>query len=102
MSTLYRAQVLLEAGQQAQIAELARRQGRSFSEVMREIVQEYLDEQERRSAEQQSAFEKLKAHREEMLAKRNGKPLELDSAALIHEMREERTDELFDHLNPGH
>ena len=100
--TLYRAQVLLEIEQQAQIAELAHQQGRSFSDLVREIVQKYLDEQDELSRERQSAFEQLKAHRAEMLAKRNGQALELEVAILINEMREERDDELTSSLSAGH
>ena len=101
-SSLYRAQILLENEQQAQIAELAQRQGRSFSELMREIVQIYLDEQEALSQTRQSAFEQLKAHRDEMLARRNGKVLELDAAIMIDALREERDDELSTSLSSGH
>jgi predicted CopG family antitoxin len=100
--TLYRAQVLLETEQQAQIAELAHRQGRSFSDLLREIVQKYLDEQAEHSRERQSAFEQLKAHRAEILAARNGQALDLDVQKLIDEMRQERDDELSSNLSAGH
>jgi predicted DNA-binding protein len=100
--SLYRAQILLETEQQAQIAELAHRQGRSFSELVREIVQRYLDEQDQLSGERQSAFDRLKAHREEMLAARKGHALELDVASLIEEMRQERDDEISSSLSTGH
>ncbi len=100
--TLYRTQVLLETEQQAQIAELAHRQGRSISELVREIVQKYLDEQDELSREQLSAFEQLKAHRAEILAARNGHALELEVAKLIDEMRQERDDEISSSLSTGH
>ncbi len=100
--TLYRAQVLLEIEQQAQIAELAHQQGRSFSDLVREIVQKYLDEQEKLYHERQSAYEQLQAHRAEMLARRNGQALVLDVATLINELREERDDELASSLSAGH
>jgi predicted DNA-binding protein len=101
-SSLYRAQILLENEQQAQIAELAQRQGRSFSELMREIVQKYLDEQEALSQTRQSAFEQLKTHRDEMLARRSGKALDLDLTIMIDALREERDDELSTSFSPGH
>lgn len=40
---LYRAQILLEPEQHRRLAEIAREQGRALSEVMREIVRDYLD-----------------------------------------------------------
>jgi hypothetical protein len=100
--TLYRTQVLLEIEQQAQIAELAHQQGRSFSDLVREIVQKYLDEQVELAGRRQSAFEQLKAHREEMLARRNGQALVLEVATLINEMREERDDEIASSFSAGH
>ena len=100
-STLYRAQILLETEQQAQIAELAHRQGRSFSELVREILQKYLDEQDELAGERLSAFGQLKAHRAEMLASRNGQALDLDVPALIDEMRQERDDEISSSLSAG-
>jgi metal-responsive CopG/Arc/MetJ family transcriptional regulator len=45
MSTLYRTQVLLEPEQHQALAAIARQQGRSLSEMLRRIVQAYLDEQ---------------------------------------------------------
>jgi hypothetical protein len=100
--TLYRTQVLLEIEQQAQIAELAHQQGRSFSDLVREIVQKYLDEQDELAGRRQSVFEQLKAHREEMLARRNGQALVLEVTTIINEMREERDDELASSLSAGH
>ncbi len=100
--TLYRAQILLESEQQARIADLAHRQGRSLSELVREIVQNYLDEQEQLAHQRLSAFEKLKVHRAEMLAARDGQALELDVTKLIDEMRQEREDEISANLSAGH
>jgi Arc/MetJ-type ribon-helix-helix transcriptional regulator len=46
MNTKYRAQILLEPEQHASLAAIARRQQRSISEVVREIVRLYLEQQE--------------------------------------------------------
>ena len=53
MGAYYRTQILLEPGQHRALAELARRQGRSLSDLVREIVEEHLDEQGRQSRLQQ-------------------------------------------------
>ena len=46
MGNLYRAQILLEPEQHRTLAEIADREGRSISEVVREIVGHYLVERE--------------------------------------------------------
>jgi metal-responsive CopG/Arc/MetJ family transcriptional regulator len=46
VSTLYRTQILLEQGQHDFLKEIAREEGRSISELVREIVRQYLEEQE--------------------------------------------------------
>ena len=46
MGNLYRAQILLEPEQHRTLAEIAGKEGRSISEVVREIVGHYLVERE--------------------------------------------------------
>jgi predicted DNA-binding ribbon-helix-helix protein len=52
MSTYYRTQILLEPGQHQALTELARRQGRSLSDLIREIAAEHLDAQDRQARRQ--------------------------------------------------
>ena len=61
MSTLYRAQILLEEEQHQSLAEIAQTEGRSVSGVVREIVGEYLAErlQGARLQRQMQAIEAL-------------------------------------------
>lgn len=47
MGNLYRAQILLEPEQHRTLVELAEKEGRSISELVREIVGQYLVERER-------------------------------------------------------
>jgi Arc/MetJ-type ribon-helix-helix transcriptional regulator len=47
MSTLYRAQLLLESDQLDALAEIAEKEGRSISELVREIVRRHLGERAR-------------------------------------------------------
>jgi metal-responsive CopG/Arc/MetJ family transcriptional regulator len=46
MGNLYRAQILLEPEQHRTLADIAEKEGRSISEVVREIVGQYLVERE--------------------------------------------------------
>ena len=45
----YRAQILLEPEQHAALAEVARREDRSLSDLVREIVNKWLEEQDRQA-----------------------------------------------------
>lgn len=47
MSTLHRAQILLEAEQHEALAQIAEREERSISDLVREIVRRHLEERER-------------------------------------------------------
>lgn len=46
MGTLYRAQILLDPEQHQVLAEIAQNEGRSLSDLVREIVRQYLTERE--------------------------------------------------------
>ena len=63
---------------------------------MREIVGDYLTGQAVETKEE--AFERLMRNRQEMLARRGGKPIEVDAADLLDQIREERDDEFTDEL----
>jgi metal-responsive CopG/Arc/MetJ family transcriptional regulator len=52
MTELIRVQVLLEKGDQAELQEIAHERGKSVSEILRELVRQYLEEQRRAEAEQ--------------------------------------------------
>jgi hypothetical protein len=47
MSTLHRAQLLLESAQHEALAEIAEQEGRSISDLVREIVRRHLVERDR-------------------------------------------------------
>ncbi|HYO15461.1 MAG TPA: ribbon-helix-helix protein, CopG family [Thermoanaerobaculia bacterium] len=96
-------QILLEPEQHEKLARIASREHRTISELVREILQEELERREE-DAERQSQrleqLEQLKRHREEMLARRGGKPLNVNVAELLNEMRDERDDEILANIFP--
>ena len=94
----YRAQILLEPEQHTALVEIARRQGRSISEVTREIVAQYLTQQDENLRQRLEVIEQIQQHRAEMLARREGRHLEIDVTALIETAREERSNELFTNI----
>lgn len=58
MSTLYRAQLLLESEQHQALAEIAEQEGRSISDLVREIVRQHLAER-RQQAQQLTALQAI-------------------------------------------
>jgi len=87
MSTYYRAQILLEPEQHRTLSELAKREGRSISDLVRESVQAYLVEREQEALQERrmKALDALTELRERIQA-RHG-VLDVD---LVAEIREER------------
>lgn len=87
MSTYYRAQILLEPEQHRTLSELAEREGRSISELVRESVQAYLVERERETERERrmKALDSLTKLRERIQARYG--VLDVD---LVAEVREER------------
>ena len=79
---MHRTQILLEPSQHQALGQIARREGRSVSDVVRKLVQRALEqrEEERQAtiARRMEAMERIRQHREEILARRGGKPLDFD------------------------
>ena len=93
---MHRTQILLEPEQHRYLTALAQSQGRSLSDIIRDLVSRYLIEQDAARAEQLAALERIRHHRAQVLARRDGRPLEIDVAALVEELREERDREVLD------
>lgn len=93
----YCAQILLEPEQHRQLAEIAKRENRSLSAVVREAVTEYVTAQTQENLRERRlrALETIREHRQAILRERGGKPIEIDAVELIHRMREERDSELL-------
>jgi hypothetical protein len=95
---LYRTQVLLEQKQHQELSELAQRKGQSISNVVREAVARYLEDEADQTRRQLDVFEDIRAFRAKILARRGGKPIDIDLETLIDKMREERDSELLQNL----
>ena len=94
----YRTQILFEPKQHDALKKIAQKENCSVSHVVREIVQAYFVERSDNAYLQQQldALSEVKRHRAEILARRSGKPLDIEISDWIGEMREERDNELFD------
>jgi len=87
MNALYRAQILLEFEQHQALTEIARGQGRSLSDLVREIVGQYLTEGDQEALLQREvqAIETLTRIRRQLQAQHGTL-----SADLLAEVRAER------------
>ena len=96
--TLYRTEILLAPAQHQALAEIARREGRSISDIAAEMIGEKLAERQPAPApngdQYLAVLDRIRQHREAILAERSGKPLEFDAVEEINKMREERDAEL--------
>ncbi len=94
---LQRTQILLEPEQHAALAEIAAREGRSISDVVRDLIRERLAPRSpagnTASERQLVALEPIQRHRAEILAESGGEPLAWDVVGDINQMREERAAE---------
>jgi len=95
--TKYRAQILLEPEQHQTLAEIAAREKRSVSDVVREAVAEYVVAHTKESVRERRlrGLEEIRKFREKILSERGGKPIEDDVVETIRQMREERDNELL-------
>ena len=93
MSMLYRTQLLLEPEQHEALAQIAQQEGRSLSDLMREIVRKHLAEKDE-CARQEAALRAI----EELTSIRNGIREEhgVYQGDLVAEVRAEREAELAD------
>jgi hypothetical protein len=98
MNKMHRAQILLEPDQHHKLAEIAQQEGTSISEIVRTAVQEWLDERKDDEILRQrlTALDLINQHRQAILDRREGKPLEIDLAMTIEQVRGERDNELID------
>jgi predicted CopG family antitoxin len=100
---MYRTQILLEPAQHDALAAIARREKRSVSDVVREMIRQQLekraqdaDEELRRRLE---GLERVRQHREDLLRELGGKPMDFDVVEYIRQLREERSRRAFGDLD---
>jgi predicted CopG family antitoxin len=90
----HRTQLLLEPELHRTLAERANREGRSLSELVRKLLWEKVDEQDQAEhavlQRRLAGLERIREHREEMLARRGGQPIDFDAVEAINRMREEQ------------
>jgi DNA-binding MarR family transcriptional regulator len=91
---LYRTQILLEPEQHEELVQIARVEGRSVSDVIREMLREQLVNRKASPEETRkrrlAALEQIRKHRAEIIADNGGQYLDFDVVAAIDQAREEQ------------
>jgi hypothetical protein len=94
---MHRTQILLDPKQHRALSDLARQEGRSVSEIVREFVQVQLEQRQQDDAARQqrqlTALEQIRAQRREIAARLGATELPAPEE-LIHQLREERDADL--------
>lgn len=93
MDNLQRVNLMLERRQRETLELIARKKGRSVSDLVREYVTQGIENENTPQQERLEALENARALTERVLKRRSGKPLS-DAVEIMEQMREERGDEL--------
>jgi hypothetical protein len=102
MRKMHHVQIFLDHELLSTLAKIARKEGTSISEIIRNAVKEWLigrQEQDRLNKRLED-LQVIENHCQEMLDRRGGKPLEFDAAQVIEQMRTERVDEVLASVFP--
>ena len=87
---MQRTQLLLEPEQYQALVEIARKEGRSISDIVQRQIEERRETARADLERRLEALERIRRHRDEAIERRGGRPVDLDVVALIRQAREER------------
>ena len=91
---LHQTQLLLEPEQHRALAAIARDEGRSISDVVRDTIRQQLESRIRQAnadfERQLPALERIWNHRERILLRTDGRPLNVDVITMVDQLREEQ------------
>jgi len=94
MENLQRVNLMLERRQREELERIARKKGRSVSDLVREYVTQDIENENTPQQERLEALESARALTKKVLKRRGGKPVS-DAVEMIDQIREERGDELL-------
>jgi hypothetical protein len=96
MDNLQRVNLMLERRQREALERIARKKGRSVSDLVREYVTQGIENENAPQQERMEALENARTLSQRILKRRGGKPLS-DAVEVMDQIREERDDELLGH-----
>jgi hypothetical protein len=94
MNNLQRVNLMLEHRQRDELERIARKKGRSVSDLVREYVAQGIENENIPRQERLEALDTARALTKRVLNRRGGEPVS-DAVEMIDQMREERRDELL-------
>jgi plasmid stability protein len=94
MDNLQRVNLMLERRQREALERIARKKGRSVSDLVREYVTQGIENENTPQQERLEALENARALTKRVLKRRGGKPVS-EAVEIINQMREERDNELL-------
>jgi plasmid stability protein len=94
MENLQRVNLMLERRQREALERIARKKGRSVSDLVREYVTQGIESENVPQQERLEALKNARVLTKRVLKRRGGKPLS-DAVEVINQVREERGDELL-------
>ena len=97
----HRTQILLEPKEHAKLVRIASQEGRSVSDVIGGLIRHELERRGERD-QRLAGIDAIRSMREEILARRGGRPLDVDIESVIDQMRDERDGELLDRIRSVH
>lgn len=92
-------QIRLNPQQSQILMQIAEEEGQAILKLVEQIIQEAIERRQKQTlAEKIAGFERIKQHRDAILARRQGKTLQIDVTQLLDEIREERDEQLFNNF----
>ena len=102
-SKMHRVKIFLDHKLLSALLKIARKEGASISEIIRTELKEWLTERQEQDMlnKRLKDLQVIENHRQEILARRGGKPMDFDAAEMIERMRTERNNELMASVFPN-
>ena len=101
---MHRAQILLDPEQHKVLRDIANRQGRSISSVVRDLLNKQLNKLKTSEKDQirhyRSVVDNIEEHRREIIIRHGNSPITADITGIIEKNREERDDNILNTDQP--
>lgn len=101
---MHRAQILLDPQQHRVLRDMARRQRRSISSVVRDLISNQLielkEEQDNQIRHHLAVIDRIEEHKSVVLARRGKRPIAVDIAGIIEGNRDERDGNILNEDQP--